>query len=101
MQPFSRPFACVCALATPCMRPRVSSFVEFHHSATDAQRAGLPRYGLEPQAFERLKERVHSAMEQDSCRLRLYWRSFWASCGDEQRFMWRDSAQASAVLSSS
>ena len=69
-------------------------FVEFHHSATDAQRASLPAYGLPADVFEALKVRVHAAMEAPGCRLQLYWRSFWASCGDQQRFEWRDSAQA-------
>jgi len=69
-------------------------FVEFHHSATPEQRNGLPKYGLAADVFERLKERVHAAIERPQCRLRLYWRSFWASCGDQQRFEWRDSEQA-------
>lgn len=58
------------------------------------QRAKLPSYGLREDLFENMKNRAHAAMEQPGCRLRLYWRSFWASCGDEQRFIWRDSKQA-------
>ena len=69
-------------------------FVEWHHTATEAQRKGLLAYGLPADAFERLKERVHAAMELPGCRLRIFWRSFWASCGDQQRFEWRDSEQA-------
>jgi len=69
-------------------------FVEFHHSATPEQRAGLPHYGIASDSFEKLKDQVHAAMEQPQCRLRIYWRSFWASCGDQQRFEWRDSQQA-------
>ena len=69
-------------------------FVEFHGSATEAQRLKLPRYGIATDAFERLKERVHKAMERPGCRLQIYWRSFWASCGDRQRFEWRDLPQA-------
>ncbi len=72
-------------------------FVEYHHSATPEQRLSLPRYGLDADAFERLKEGVHAAMERPGCRLQLYWRSFWASCGDQQRFEWRDSAQATST----
>ena len=34
-------------------------------------------------------------MEGAQCKLKVYWRSFWASCGDKQRFEWRDSAQVS------
>ena len=37
--------------------------------------------------------------ETPGCRLRLYWRSFWASCGDKQRFEWRDAPQARDVAS--
>lgn len=69
-------------------------FVEFHGSATEAQRLKLPRYGIATEAFERLKARVHKAMERPGCRLQIYWRSFWASCGDRQRFEWRDLPQA-------
>lgn len=69
-------------------------FIEFHHSATSEQRIGLSRYGFAPDEFDQLKTKVHSLMERPRCRLRLYWRSFWASCGDQQRFEWRDSKQA-------
>jgi len=68
-------------------------FVEFHSTATAAQRERLPSYGIAADAFEQIKARVHAAMERRQCRLQLYWRSFWASCGDLQRFEWRDSAQ--------
>jgi hypothetical protein len=71
-------------------------FVEFHLTATPEQRARLPHYGLPSDVFERLKDKVHAAMEQPGCKLQIYWRSFWASCGDQQRFEWRDSAQASS-----
>lgn len=69
-------------------------FVEFHGTATADQRAKLPGYGLREDLFESLKAQVHSAMELPDCKLQIYWRSFWASCGDEQRFMWRNSEQA-------
>ena len=46
-----------------------------------------------------LRPMVHAAMEAPGCRLRLYWRSFWASCGDKQRFEWRDAPQARDVAS--
>ena len=69
-------------------------FVEFHGAATGAQLRRLPKYALPPDAFEELKRRAHAAMEAPTCRLRLYWRSFWASCGDQQRFEWRNSEQA-------
>lgn len=72
-------------------------FAEFHGSATEVQRAKLPRYGIASDAFESLKARVHSAMEKPGCRLQIYWRSFWASCGDKQRFEWRDGPQATAT----
>jgi len=70
-------------------------FVEFHHSATPEQRQKLPEYAIPADSFERIKDQVHAIMEQPRCRLQLYWRSFWASCGDQQRFEWRDSDQAS------
>ena len=54
----------------------------------------LMRYGLREDLFEALKGRVHAAMEQPGCKLQVYWRSFWAACGDKQRFEWRTSAQA-------
>lgn len=69
-------------------------FIEFHGSATDSQRAKLPKYGLKTDIFEDLKKRAHLAMERPGCALKIYWRSFWASCGDKQRFEWRDTAQA-------
>jgi hypothetical protein len=68
-------------------------FSEFHGSATAEQRAKLPGYGLPEDMFEILKSRAHAAMERPGCRLKLYWRSFWASCGDQQRFEWRNSKQ--------
>ena len=68
-------------------------FVEFHSTASAAQRARLAAYGLQTELFEALKQRVHAAMETPRCRLQIYWRSFWASCGDKQRFEWRTSAQ--------
>ena len=69
-------------------------FAEFHGSATAEQRVKLPGYGLREDEFEALKRQVHSAMETPGCRLSIYWRSFWASCGDKQRFEWRDLPQA-------
>ena len=68
-------------------------FVEFHGSATAAQRAKLPGYGLREDEFEALKRQAHANMNLPGCKLQLYWRSFWASCGDQQRFEWRDSKQ--------
>eukprot|EP00316_Scyphosphaera_apsteinii_P009670 CAMPEP_0119307458 /NCGR_PEP_ID=MMETSP1333-20130426/7952_1 /TAXON_ID=418940 /ORGANISM="Scyphosphaera apsteinii, Strain RCC1455" /LENGTH=242 /DNA_ID=CAMNT_0007311009 /DNA_START=480 /DNA_END=1208 /DNA_ORIENTATION=+ len=74
-------------------------FVEFHSSATDVQRAKLEKYGLGADLFDQLKTRIHHAMDQPGCRLQIYWRSFWASCGDKQRFEWRDSPQATSSTS--
>ena len=71
-------------------------FVEFHSTASATQRAKLATYGYREDLFEALKQRVHAAMETPRCRLQVYWRSFWASCGDKQRFEWRTSAQATA-----
>jgi hypothetical protein len=73
-------------------------FCEFHSAASATQRNRLAAHGLAPDAFETLRLRVHMAMEQvPHCRLRLYWRSFWASCGDKQRFEWRLAPQATAA----
>jgi hypothetical protein len=69
-------------------------FVEFHSTASAEQRARLKAYGHREDAFEWLKARVHAVMEAPTCRLKVYWRSFWASCGDKQRFEWRVSEQA-------
>jgi hypothetical protein len=69
-------------------------FVEFHSTASAEQRSILTRHGIREDAFEALKARVHAAMETPGCKLKVYWRSFWASCGDKQRFEWRTSAQA-------
>ena len=44
--------------------------------------------------YEVLKRQVHPLMEQPSCRLKVYWRSFWAACGDPQRFEWINTEQA-------
>lgn len=69
-------------------------FVEAHSTASAQQRERLATYGLPAELFESLKQRVHAAMEGKTCKLQIYWRSFWASCGDKQRFEWRTSAQA-------
>ena len=69
-------------------------FVEFHSAASDEQRQKLTSYGLRADEFDALKESVHRAMDRPDCKLKLYWRSFWASCGDRQRFEWRDTPQA-------
>jgi hypothetical protein len=70
-------------------------FVEYHSAANEAQRTRLASYGFRHNEFDWLKDRVHAAMEEiPGCRLQLNWRSFWASCGDQQRFEWRDSPQA-------
>lgn len=74
-------------------------FVEFHSSASEEQRTKLKAsYGLRGDDFEHLKTIIHGAMERPGCRLKVYWRSFWASCGDKQRFEWRTSAQATMNL---
>ena len=69
-------------------------FIEFHSTASAEQRSILKGYGLKDEEFEHLKGRAHAAMEQPGCKLKIYWRSFWASCGDKQRFEWRVSEQA-------
>uniref|UniRef100_A0A7S3U195 Methyltransferase FkbM domain-containing protein n=1 Tax=Emiliania huxleyi TaxID=2903 RepID=A0A7S3U195_EMIHU len=68
-------------------------FVEFHSAASAGQRRVAQSYGLREDAFEHLKGRIHAAMERPGCRLKILWRSFWASCGDKQRFEWRSSEQ--------
>ena len=55
------------------------------------------RYSLIAELVDELKQRVHAAMESPTCKLQIYWRSFWASCGDKQRFEWRTSGQATAA----
>ena len=81
-------------VAEPALLCKISYlFVEFHGSATAAQRAKLPGYGLREDEFEALKRQAHANMNLPGCKLQLYWRSFWASCGDQQRFEWRDSKQ--------
>ena len=72
-------------------------FTEFHSTASAEQRAVLTRYGLREDSFEHLKSRAHLAMERPGCKLKVYWRSFWASCGDKQRFEWRASAQTTTT----
>lgn len=67
-------------------------FVEFHN--LPGLRANLSRYGLDADMYEVLKRQIHPLMEQPSCRLRVYWRSFWSACGDVMRFQWRDTEQA-------
>ena len=57
-------------------------------------RANLSRYGLDADMYEVLKRQIHPLMEQPSCQLRVYWRSFWSACGDVMRFQWRDTEQA-------
>mmetsp|Transcript_24775 Transcript_24775/g.69756 ORF Transcript_24775/g.69756 Transcript_24775/m.69756 type:complete len:361 (+) Transcript_24775:72-1154(+) len=77
-------------------------FAEFHSAASASQRSRLHQYGIDPQAFEKLKDRIHGMMDHTPhCRLKLYWRSFWASCGDKQRFEWRVAPQAAASSDSS
>jgi len=68
-------------------------FVEFHN--LPGMRANLSKYGLDADLYEGLKRQIHPWMEQPSCRLKVYWRSFWSACGDAMRFQWRDSPQAS------
>lgn len=73
-------------------------FCEFHSTANAAQRERLAAHGLASDAFETLRVRVHAAMEGvPHCRLKLYWRSFWASCGDKQRWEWRVAPQVTAA----
>lgn len=68
-------------------------FVEFHN--LPGMRANLSQYGLNADMYEVLKRQIHPLMEQPSCRLKVYWRSFWSACGDVMRFQWRDTEQAS------
>ena len=56
-----------------CCAPRHSAFVYF-----------APAYD---------QNNVILTMERPGCRLKILWRSFWASCGDKQRFEWRSSEQ--------
>jgi len=67
-------------------------FVEYHH--LPGRRANLTRWGLPEDLYEIIKGRVHTAMEErPGCKLQVYWRSFWAACGDKQRFEWLTSPQ--------
>ena len=67
-------------------------FVEFHH--LPKQRANLTRWGLDEDLYEIVKNRIHALMEErPGCKLQVYWRSFWAACGDRQRFEWLNAPQ--------
>ena len=69
-------------------------FVEFHH--LPGMRANLTQWGLPEDLYEIVKTRIHAAMDaRPGCKLQVYWRSFWAACGDVQRFMWLSTPQAS------
>ena len=84
MESLSRRPELVCALSY--------LFVEFHH--LPGQRANLTRWGLPEDLYEIVKGRVHAAMEErPGCKLQVYWRSFWAACGDKQRFEWLSAPQ--------
>ena len=50
--------------------------------------------------YDVLNQQIHPLMEQPSCRLKVYWRSFWSACGDMMRFQWRETEQASDVPTS-
>lgn len=79
-------------------------FVEFHHlpgKTPGSGRANLTRWGLPEDHYERVKSRIHGAMEaRPGCRLKVYWRSFWAACGDTQRFEWEATEQVTDVKQS-
>ena len=72
-------------------------FVEFHHlpgSKPGSGRANLTRWGLPEEHYELVKAKIHTAMdERPGCKLKIYWRSFWAACGDVQRFEWEKTPQ--------
>ena len=72
-------------------------FVEFHHlpgGRPGSGRANLTQWGLPEDHYERVKRKIHTAIEErPGCRLRVYWRSFWSACGDVMRFQWQGSAQ--------
>ena len=55
-------------------------FIEYHHLHVNLTQRGYR---------EGIKDRIHAVMEDRTCKLEIQWRSLWASCGDEQRFMWR------------
>ena len=73
-------------------------YVEWHH--LPGQRVNLTKYGLRDKRanltdeYDRMKDGVHALMERPGCRLKVYWRSFWAACGDPQRFEWISTEQA-------
>ena len=73
-------------------------FVEWHH--LPGQRVNLTKYGLRDKRanltdeYDRMKDGVHALIERPGCRLKVYWRSFWAACGDPQRFEWINTEQA-------
>ena len=78
-------------------------FVEFHTLPGNlpGKRANnLSRYGLDADMYDVLNRQIHPLMEQPSCRLKVYWRSFWSACGDMMRFQWRETEQASDVPTS-
>lgn len=63
-------------------------FIEFH-----SLHVNLTKHGLR----EGLKDRIHALMERPLCKTQLQWRSLWASCGDEQRFLWRKQVRERAA----
>ena len=80
-------------VAEPALLCKISYlFVEFHH--LPKQRANLTRWGLDEDLYEIVKNRIHALMEErPGCKLQVYWRSFWAACGDRQRFEWLNAPQ--------
>ena len=83
--------------------PRVTPPMQSaEHSGPSFTRISLPQARPVPckrlrentgDEFEALKRQAHANMNLPGCKLQLYWRSFGASCGDQQRFEWRDSKQ--------
>ena len=65
-------------------------FVEFHN-----MHVNLPDYGFDAGLQDTIKRRIYAAMnEKPGCRLQIFWRSLWASCGDSQRFEWRNEVKS-------
>ena len=55
----------------------------------------LPDYGFDAGLQDTIKRRIYAAMnEKPGCRLQIFWRSLWASCGDSQRFEWRNEVKS-------
>jgi len=70
-------------------------FVEYHNLHLDKHPRNLTAYGHPEDAYYSYNNRIHALMDRPGgCRLQINWRSFWASCGDDNRFVWMNLPQA-------